>query len=128
MIEQHDSSGSYSAATYEELAVDLESAIQWIEGLEIAVAGTRVGRYRLLLAEVLELQTSGNVSQASSGYRQYVNALFALHELSQVYRAFADREHTDFVRHRMRTVTSGPIAYPDEVPASGSNLARNIEF
>lgn len=127
-IEKGNSAGLFSAATYEELAVDLECAIEWIERFEIVVDRTRVGRYRRLLAEVVELQDSGDASQENSRFHQYVNALFALHELALVHRSFVDRGHDDFVRGRMGSVTAGPISYTEEVPSSSSNLARNIEF
>lgn len=120
--------GAFTSTTYEDLVSSLDGAIAWLESLEIEIGPTRVGKYRQRLAEILELQTSLDLAQASAHFRQYVNALFALHELALVHRTLGSGLHNPFVRERVRTSAGGPLFYTDEMPSNASNRARNVEF
>jgi hypothetical protein len=120
-------SPKFTSCTYERLIPDLRAAIDWFEHLGIGVRGTRLGRYRKLLDEILELQETLDYEQATRKFPDYLNTLYSAHEIALIYRGFAGRGYDTLVRDRLRKVAAGPEHHTAELRAM-SNEARTAAF
>lgn len=117
-----------SAATFEELIPRLTSAIEWFGESGVLISPTRLGHYRRLLAEILELQETLDRKQATAKFPGYVNALFCAHDIAAIYTAFRDGAYNALIQSRLRQSVGGPALLQDENASSSGNFARNIEF
>jgi hypothetical protein len=117
-----------SAASFEELVPRLTAAIEWFGESGVQISPTRLGHYRRLLAEILELQQTLNQRQAAVKYLDYVNTLFCAHDLAAIHAAFKERAHNALIQSRLRQSTGGAALLLDEAASASGNFARNIEF
>jgi hypothetical protein len=117
-----------SATTFEDLIPQLTSAIEWFGESDVQISPTRLGHYRRLLAEILELQQTLDRRQAAAKFTDYVNALFCAHDIAAIHTAFKDGAHKALIQSRLRQSVGGAILLRDENASASGNFARNIEF
>jgi hypothetical protein len=116
------------ASTFEELIPRLTNAIEWFGGTGVRISPTRLGHYRRLLAEILELQQTLNLQQATAKFPHYVNALFCAHDIAAIFTAFKNGAYNALIQSRLRQSVGGPVLLQDESASASGNFARNIEF
>jgi hypothetical protein len=117
-----------SAASFEELVPRLTAAIEWFGEAGVRISPTRLGHYRRLLAEILELQRTLDQQQAAAKYPDYVNTLFCAHDLAAIHTAFKDGAHNAVIQSRLCQSAGGAALLLDEAASASGNFARNIEF
>jgi hypothetical protein len=82
------------------------------------ISPTRLGHYRRLLAEILELQQPVDQQQAAAKYPDYVNALFCAHDLAAIHTAFKDGAHNALIKSRLRQSAGGAALLLDDAASA----------
>jgi hypothetical protein len=117
-----------SATTFEDLIPELTNAIEWFGESGVQISPTRLGHYRRLMAEILELQQTLDRQRAAEKFPDYVNALFCANDLAAIYTAFKGGTHNAHIESRLRHSVGGAALLLDENASPSGNFARNIEF
>src|SRR6185436_12943722 len=117
-----------SAVAFEELIPWLTHAIDWFGKSGIDISPTRLGRYRRLLAEVLQLQQTLDWQRAAENFPGYINALFCAYDIAAIYAAFNDGAHNELIQPRLHHSVGGAVSLQDESVSASGNFARNMEF
>lgn len=120
-------SQSLSSGTFEEYDQKLNKLIAWMSDLGVNVDPSRIGAYRKSFDALLEVSNSKNEDEARDRFAEFMNTLYEVHELFEIYKGMSNLDAHDCLRPRLTTIASGPIEYLSET-SSSANKARNYAF
>ena len=110
------------------LLSELQTAIRWLDALDVGYSATRFGRYQKILNQLERARFAGLPLNEAATAIDAFPSLFEANELITIHKGLAGKNLDSYLQPRLEEMVSGPESYVDESTSTSSNKARNTGF
>lgn len=113
--------------SYEKTYSEVLKAIEWLSDQGFDHSKSRIGFYERTLKELVKTYKTESRETLKAAFPKYVNTLYEIFDLITIYHGLS-KMRDDELSDLLAKFLGGPLSYPDENPATSSNLGRNTAF
>jgi hypothetical protein len=115
-------------ASYEEIAHEYNTAIDWLKAIGIKVNPGRTTNYAKVIDYWKDAYKTASEVEAKESLPDFINSVFEIHDFIDIHNAFKNEPNSSLggLSEKLQKGVNGPINSADETPKSTS--ARNFIF
>ncbi|MEO6422294.1 MAG: hypothetical protein ABIR84_06325 [Candidatus Nitrotoga sp.] len=119
---------SIPTASYESIAHDYSSAIEWMGYLGVKVTSGRTTHYKRVIEYWKNAYKGAPENEVKVAFPDFVSSMFEINEFIDIYNAFKNEpvEKLASIRDKLTKGVNGPVNSVDETPKT--TTARNFIF